>query len=470
MLFGCDDENNIFDPEPTNEEQIPADFTLNWQKNFGTVETDDFAGMVSDGAGNVYIAGAINPDGFNSDVFLAKINLSSASIAWAKKYDMGGREYFPSSSENGQSQGGGGSRCLAIDASNNLYISGTSYQSVNQVFVLKIDANGSMLWDTHWKPSNTGTTKDAAKAYALDVSGNHVFVTGSTGAGLGTEEAMIFLLNLSATDGSLDTNTIVGIDVSNSYSDRGYTLKSINGSAVYLAGWEGESNSSLIMKFNNASDLVWTKKIANGTGARFSDIEIDNSENLYLATDIRGVSTYLGLMKLDSAGNLQWAKKYQGESNDRNNISCIRIIDNTLYVGGKSSYGLYDDSQWSDGVFLKFDLNGNLTAQYNYFTGDIAGQRAGERIEGIIEYGNTIILAGETWGESSKIDGSWFIPKGNLNSFSPTITNKANVPIYTGDGISFTQTVTATNMSVTLKDMSQGSNGSADIAVFSINK
>lgn len=470
LFVACDkqepDDNNDDDTNTTL-----ADFTTNWQKAWGTQDADDFSGAVVDNSGNLYFVGASEPDGYAADVFLTKFNLSNQTVEWSKSYDLGDRDYQPSPSENGHSQGGGGSRCIAIDAAGNVYIAGTTKQGFNEVFVAKVSSSGTILWQTFWEADNSGLAKGSAKAYALDVKNDRVFVTGSTGAGSQNEEAMIFLLVLDAASGDVNPLTLLGINPSDGYNDRGYVVKATQDDNVYVAGWEGKDNSGFLMRFScQDSTLQWFERIDIGYAARFTDIDFDESGNIYLAADIRGVSTYLGVVKTDASGNVIWSKQFQGESNDRNNVSSVRIINSNLYVGGRGAFTNYDVSQYGDGCFIKMDLDGNVLKKYNYFTGSVSGERSGERVEAILSYNGNLIIAGEAWPESSKIDGKWYIPTLNVYDLSTSVTVPSLPEIVFEEGVVVDRTFSESTISQQAYNPEDGSKGSADVLISSIKE
>jgi hypothetical protein len=282
---------------------------------------------------------------------------------------------------------------------------------------------------------------------------------------------MVFLLMLDAWSGEVLENTCLGFDPSDTYNDRGYTVKASDDGLVYVGGWEGATNSGLLLRFSaNGDSFDWCKKIALGTAHRITDIDIDDNGDLYLACDFRGVSTYMGILKLNSEGDYIWGKKYQGEPTDRNNISCLRVINSQLFVGGRGSFEKYDLSQFGDGCLLKMDLSGNLISQYNYFTGDGDNQNCGERIESINFYDGRVIIAGETWPEYNHIAGHWYTPEGNISDFTPQITNITQFNRISGPGYITNEIYSLTGNDYQLFDLSDGNNGSSDIVIFSFDE
>ena len=77
---------------------------------------------------------------------------------------------------------------------------------------MKIDPSGNLLWETNWEANTGGLANGEAKAYALDVSGDKVFVTGSSAAGTqASGSATVFLLTLEQASGAVHAGTNVGI-------------------------------------------------------------------------------------------------------------------------------------------------------------------------------------------------------------------------------------------------------------------
>lgn len=468
LLPACVDEPD--DLEPSGD---PADFTVVWETVIGTSEGEDFSGMAMDASGNLFVTLAEEPDGYQGDIVVMKVNNDGSSVTWAKKFDLGDQDNYPSSSENGHANGGGGSRCMEIDASGDLYITGQTKNGFYDVFVTKISGStGNIIWQKFWEADNSGLAKGEAKAYAMTLAGGYVFVTGGSAGGTsGSGGAQVFLLKLDAATGAIQTETKRGIDPTPGSNDRGNTIFSPDGNTVYIAGWEGENNEGLLMKFTNGgADFAWMEEIEISYGSRFIDMTCDANENLYLAADFRGVSTFVGVLSLDSSGAYRWGKKYQGASNDRNNIHSIRLINDVLYVGGRVSYSGFDESQFGDGLLLKMSTSGDLLKEYHYYT-SYNNHTCGERIEGILSDGTSIYLGGETWPQSGEgIEGGWYKNTGNFSNYNPSIAKLTSCTIDDGDGSEASSTWTVSSFTPTVRNTSDGSIGSADVILWKITE
>ena len=108
-----------------------------------------------------------------------------------------------------------------------------------------------------------------------------------------------------------------------------------------------------------------------------------------------------------------WEKNFgEGNSNDKYNGTNVDIIGDYVYVTGRA--GLNDDNthvddMYGDGMFAKYDLNGNFIKAYYYFTGTDNSVMAADWVKGIIEYNGKIYLSGSTYPYASNYTGSWFI-------------------------------------------------------------
>ena len=332
-----------------------------------------------------------------------------------------------------------------------------------------MDANGDIAWQVFWEANSNNLANGETKGYAIDVVGNKVFVTGTSGAGISSGSSHIFLLVLDTQTGNIQSETMVGIDPSAGYNDMGYVVRATAGGDVYIAGQEGATNSGLLMKFtNNGSTFEWKNNIYIGYASRFTDLDFDSQGNLYLAADIRGAYTSAGVVKCDPTGTVIWSNQFYGLNNDRNNISCLRLINDVIYVGGRGSFEKYDEGLYGDGMLLKISSNGVLQKTYNYFTQN-SGESCGERFEAILWDGSNFIIAGETWPELTQIEGAFYLPQGTWTALNTTSNLSTSVAIITGDGVVSGNSFTSQNLSETLYNPADGTRGSSDFRIFKIS-
>jgi hypothetical protein len=265
-----------------------------WAKRMGGTGTDEGFGVFIDGASNVYTTGKYQGTGDfdpgsgttnltsagGTDVFIQKLN-SSGTFVWAKS--VGG-----AAADEGNK--------ITVDASGNVHVIGT-YQALadfdpglttanltssglDDVFILKLDASGNYSWAR----SIGGSAIDMGNSIDLDPSGN-VYTTGAF-SGLADMDPGIGTANL--VSNGLDDIFIHKLDASGNY----VWAKQIGGSS-------SDIGSSV---FADAANVYVT---GNFSGT------VDFDPNAGTA-NFNSSSGGAFVLKLNAAGNYQWAVNYGG--------------------------------------------------------------------------------------------------------------------------------------------------------------
>jgi hypothetical protein len=118
--------------------------------------------VVMDTSGNAIVAGSAG--GYDSDLFTAQYAATDGSVVWDQRYA-------------GLSRAQGVGECVAVDASSNVIVSGSSEgnDSVLDYYTAKYSPHGALLWERRY--DSPGHGGDYVRAMALDADGN-VAVTG----------------------------------------------------------------------------------------------------------------------------------------------------------------------------------------------------------------------------------------------------------------------------------------------------
>ncbi len=284
---------------------------------------------------------------------------------------------------------------LAVDGSGNIYVAGASlatwgssvraYTGGYDAFVAKLDANGSLIWNTFLG----GAGDDFGRALSVDGSGN-LYVAGFSAATWGSPvhgfsggayDAFAAKLD---SNGNLIWNTFLG----GSGNDAGYGL-AIDGSGnVYVAGqsdtawgspvraFSGGGGDSFAAKLDSSGNLIWNTFLGSSDfDASIGVVAVDGSGNVYVAgfsyaTWGLPVRAYTGdsdvfTAKLDTNGNLIWNTFLGGSGRDYMYGGLTVDGSGNVYVAGQS------DGTWgspvrafsggSEDVFAaKLDSNGSL--------------------------------------------------------------------------------------------------------------
>ena len=326
--------------------------------NDSTDNFTDFTGFVVDSSNNVYVSGSGHGGGSSASTAVVKYN-SSGTLQWKKliNYNTGTQ----STSEHFYAD------YIHIDSSNNLYLAGRTSNAnggnknngtpfCNGYFIrschVKLNSSGSVLWKksrrARWTVSGTGSYAGCYHHYAA----GHV-------------------------TGGVDSN-------GNLYSAQNHrSLSNIPSYTSY------RSDAFSLLKRNSSGTLQWEKcfYVTNTSNSSYStgtavELQFDNDDNIYLATNSNFHTTSLGsnyypermiILKFNSSGVLQWARKI-ARSNIANAQSHSPSISAFKVDKNKESFTISgnfrDDNALAgtyQGFILKLPIDGSKTGTYGYW-------------------------------------------------------------------------------------------------------
>jgi uncharacterized delta-60 repeat protein len=274
----------------------------------------------------------------SSDVFVIKLD-SSGNPSWAKT--IGGTDYDGGSSIQQTSDGG-----YVITGSTDSF-------GEDDVFVIKLDSSGNLSW----AKTVGGTENDYGSSIQQTSDGGYV-ITGYTYS-FGAGENDVFVIKLDSSGNLSWAKTIGGKwgDSGNSIhqtSDGGYI---ITGSTFSLGAGE---NDVFVIKLDSSGNLSWAKTIGGASYDWSSSIH-QTSDGGYVIT---GYTNSFGagdwdvfVIKLDSSGNLSWAKTMGGTNYDVG-YSIHQTSDGGYIITGyTNSFG----AEYNDVFVIKLDSSGNLS-------------------------------------------------------------------------------------------------------------
>jgi hypothetical protein len=312
-----------------------------WANNYNglTGSSTAIRKIITDGSNNTYVIGSFNSStlvmggttmtriGNSADIFVTKFD-SSGTVLWAKNF--GGAT--ASVTVNG----------IAVDGSGNIFLAG--YFQSGSMTTPALTLIGS--WDTF--------------AIKLDSSGNTTWAKNFGGAGA------VAYCNDIAIDGS-----------GNSYLTGHFQTANLTNPILTKIG----SADVFVFKLDSSGNVTWAKNFGGASSNTESrSVAVDGSGNVYLTGDFSTANfttpalTRIGtvdafVFKLDSSGNVTWAKNYGGTI--ANSYSVVVDGSGNIFVGGQfQSANMTTPALTKIGnvdVFvLKLDSSGNTTWSRNY--------------------------------------------------------------------------------------------------------
>ncbi|MEI6815717.1 MAG: SBBP repeat-containing protein [Bacteroidota bacterium] len=366
-----------------------------WAKSAGNAQADVSNGVVTDIHGRIYVTGYYTGD----TLFIGADSIINTTNhnAFITKYDAAGNVLW-SKGSIGNSKAAG--TAITTDLNGYIFVTGTfnsatdtavifgadtltniagnALSGTNDIFILKYDSSGVLIWARR----AGGLGGDLSTGIATDHSGN-VYVSGNMSSAYNIGDSLnfgpstlfyngvgnMFLLkytsagtpvwartqsgNGAAIANGVATDSVGNIYVTGNYVDSAITFGSTTLPAPALIHF------MFLVKFSSAGNVLW----ANGYGGAKDDnslcVTADHSCNVYISGYFKASTTfgsislsntasnnttyYMFLTKCDSMGNVLWAKSGAlGTYNFGYGVTTDAL--NNVYLTGTFQNGISFDS------------------------------------------------------------------------------------------------------------------------------
>lgn len=407
-----------------------------WAKQVAGGTTTTYAGATAtaitiDSADNVYVSGTSRKLGagaildFDPGVGIVDVpNPAGQYIMYILKLNANGDYVWNAQFDNTNVTAADSQntfQAMKVDTAGNLYATGGFFGTVDfdprtginnitstvpnnnqssDIFIIKIDASGNLVWAKAMlkNGTNTGYNTNKGTAIDLDSSGN-IYTTG-----IFTE--------------SIDADPNSGVNSLLAYTT---TLSAI----PLMLG----KNAQYVSKLDNAGNLVWAHPIAgdHGVGSTCS-LVVDNSNNLIISAN--STKLFTGNTNVASVRDLDFGSGTYYLPNDTD-CFLLKINANADFIWAKSTARAIVSPLGSDNAIfgLATDSSGNI-----YTTGSFGTSGTTDFDPSIANFNLT--AAGATDGYISKLDtngnfiyANKFGGTGNEKGYSITVSNQGKVLI-----------------------------------------
>ncbi|MBL7920573.1 MAG: T9SS type A sorting domain-containing protein [Bacteroidia bacterium] len=396
-----------------------AQVNLDWVKSVGGTGYDQGNAITLDALGNVYTTGffsdvvdfdpsaavfTLTSSGSNTDCYITKFDVNGNFI-WAKNIGSTDSEY---------------GKALKIDANGDILIAGTFQGTVDfdpnaginnltatggtDMFILRLDANGNFIW-----AEDIGSSYTDPKSLTIDNNGN-ILTTGvfsgvndfDPGAAVfsitGQGNNDIFVLKLTSSgnfvwakavgESGFDNGESVTVDATGNCYVTGYFQNTADfdpGAGTYSLTSTG-GDEIFIFKLDLSGNFVWAKRIGNTGSDLARSIISDASNNIYLTGFFTGTTDFdpdagvfnlvaggpleAFILKLNSSGNLVWAKCTNSGGSTcealsiqldiQGNVYTTGIFQNTTDFDPSTNTSTLTSNGSNDIYILKLDPSGNF--------------------------------------------------------------------------------------------------------------
>ncbi|WP_437306969.1 SBBP repeat-containing protein [Sorangium sp. So ce388] len=344
-----------------------GDTHANWPRAFGGPGTDRCSVVARDSGNNVIMAGTFDGDAniggmsFHSqgttDVFVAKLD-PQGNVLWVASISGVNQELV-----NG----------IAVDSEDNIVVAGEigstatlrdsmarttrmMGQGGGDIFVVKLNGAGGLLWDSHFG----NTSPQAALDVAITPDNDVVVVGRSTGTvdfgrfALSATDQDAFVAKLDATTGEPSWAKIFGGSMEQEFAgvatDREGNIV-VGGSTRGVINFDGLSSAyaggldAVVAAFGADGRHLWNHSYGDAEDQKVLGVAADQAGNVLLVGEFESSLNILApplasrggldafLAKLDPAGKTVWAKSFGRDMDQRATAVDVDALGTIVFTG-----------------------------------------------------------------------------------------------------------------------------------------
>ena len=355
-----------------------------WEHTTGTPDTIDWSSSALDGSGNLIVVGNTMVTTNNTDMLITKY-ATDGTVLWQVQYDH---------TNNNRDYG----VAVAIDASDDIYVAGTSIVSSGNGYdwvIQKYDDGGTLVWEEQY--NGPGSSYDVPTDMVLDGAGALYVV----GASYGTTSLSDYCTRkYSASNGTFiwearyDYTSLLDIPAA-------ITLGS--SARVYVTGGSASSFSNwdfATVKYNatTGAQITVTRNSSSGLGLDHpTALAKDQYDNIYVTGAATNGTHYdIKTVKFDEELNTVWSVTWDNVGLDDQANSIGVDVNGYVYLTGYTN----KTNSGSDFITIKYNSNGTVQWEKFYSAPDETKTATARKLD-IAPYGD-ILVTGDVYNIGNK--------------------------------------------------------------------
>lgn len=320
---------------------------IQWQRAFGSVNTDQAVAIAIDGSNNAYVVGSTTGGGSGgSDIMLLKFD-PTGNLLWQRAFGGSNTEY---------------GYAVATDVDGNVYVVGSTVSQgagSGDAIIAKYNSGG-VLW---WQVAFGGVAADGAVGIVADSQGNAIISGFTSSVGSGNSDQYIIKVSAS---GAIQWQRCFG----SSGADRAYGITVDHHNSVYMVGRTASQGAGdtdiVVVKYDHQGIIQWQRALGGTSADAGYNIYADIFDCVYVVGTTASDGDAGGdivVVKYNEDGHMQWQRLITGTSADSGAGIVVDQYGSMFLVGSTSSQG----HGGSDAFIAKLPSDGSKVGTYGNF-------------------------------------------------------------------------------------------------------
>lgn len=319
--------------------KLDSSGVIQWQKTYGGINQDNgfWIEQTNDG-GYVVVGNTLSFGASQNDVWILKLD-QAGDVQWQQTLGGSGVDYGV---------------CVKQTPDDGFIVAAStfSWQPFYQFWLIRLNSSGNVVWQKLY-----GSLADNY-AYSVNLTSDDGFIVLSTTSSSGAGFNDFWVLKLDSA-GGIQWQKTYGAAATDEYPSFGIQ-ETLDGGFI-LAGVSADvhngSSDIIVLKLNSTGQIQWQNSYGTSTNSEWAATIQQTADGGYILAGQNGspgTGAYW-LLKLDSIGNVDWQKVYQGDNFQRL-TSMSQTSDGGFILSGSDVVV----GNYGGGWILKVDDNGEI--------------------------------------------------------------------------------------------------------------